>query len=186
MYMDIPSKSESMKSIKYLVTEHRASAQRAAFGVALIGLLVLGACGGNEPAPTATPPAIAVESGGMALTAAVTPAATASGSPAAHDSSAATQATTASAEATTAAASPTAVLEPGAKVTAAGKLRLYADPDASAQRLAQYPADAVFVVVEPTGEFKAYPVENGGARWYRLRAADGLVGWAMANGLASQ
>ncbi len=179
------------------ILEQPAGLRRVAGGIALIGALVLGGCGGEQPAATSTPPAIAVESGGMALTGSATPAAPGSNSTVTQSSSEATSpasATTQVAEATAPSAgaatiepaAPSILLAAGAEVAAVGKVRLYADPDPAAQRLAQYPADARFVVVEPSGEYTAYPVENGGVGWYRLRAADGLVGWAMADAIRAQ
>jgi hypothetical protein len=46
-------------------------------------------------------------------------------------------------------------------------------------------APASFVVIEPGGDYTGYPVEVDTVRWYRVRAEDGLVGWAMADGLAA-
>ena len=69
-------------------------------------------------------------------------------------------------------------------VLAGGVLRLYADADPTAQRLAQYDAGAEFVVVEPGGDYTAYPVDKNGVRWYRVRAPDSLVGWVMADAVS--
>ena len=54
---------------------------------------------------------------------------------------------------------------------------IYADADPTAPRFAEYEAGTVLVVVEPGGDYAAYPVVAGGQRWYRVRAPDGLVGW---------
>jgi hypothetical protein len=185
--MDLSIESKSMKSRILSNNCMSVALQRAVIGVAFTSLLVLGGCGGDEPTATPTPPSVTVETGGMPLAGATDAAAatlateTAATAPATE----ATQAATVESAATVAPAEASG-LEPGAKVAAVGRLRLYAEPDAAAQRLAQYPADAQFVVVEPSGQFDAYPVEVGGAYWYRVRAPDGLVGWAMASAIAAQ
>jgi hypothetical protein len=71
-------------------------------------------------------------------------------------------------------------------VAATGPLSVYAEPDRAALRLAEYAAGSRFTVVEPDGDYTAYPVEAGGQRWYRLRAEDGLVGWASAQAVTPQ
>lgn len=58
-------------------------------------------------------------------------------------------------------------------------LRLYADATTRAPVLEVYPAGALFTVVEPSGAYTTYPVQREARTWYRLQAADGLVGWAL-------
>jgi hypothetical protein len=73
------------------------------------------------------------------------------------------------------------VLQAGAAITVTSAAAVYAEPDAAALRYAVYPGDTAFVVVEPGGDFAAYPVDADGVRWYRVRAPDGLVGWLVAS-----
>ena len=138
----------------------------------LVGILFLAACGDHEPAPlpTATVAPVTVEIGGMTL-AAASGATTTPGTPAAVGGTAVT---------------PTLqeVLAPDTKVVAGGVLRFYADADPTAPRLAEYAAGTTFVVVEPGGDYTAYPVDMNGVRWYRVRAADDLVGWVMADAVS--
>lgn len=146
---------------------NRASTRRRLFKAApVVLMLVLAACGGGEQAaaptdmPTATAAvqptaqtdsgAVVVETGGMALPAAPTP-------------------------------TPTAgpVLEVGAELTVAATVVLRAEPGRAAPGFAEYPAGSRFIVVEPHSDYAAYPVTVEGQRWYRVRAADGLVGWMV-------
>ena len=77
-----------------------------------------------------------------------------------------------------------AVWEPGQTVVVrAGRVQLHADADLDAMVLDSYAQGALFVIVEPSGDYESYPVERDGYRWYRLRAADGLVGWAVSDDL---
>jgi hypothetical protein len=128
-------------------------------------VLVLAGCGG-ESAPTPTPVTVTVETGGMAVTA--LPAADA---PVAAE---------------TPAPSPTAAppLAAGAPVEAVATLRIYADADPTAPVLAEYAAGAAFVVLDPGGDYGAYPVEVDGTPWYRVRAEDGLAGWVLGDKVA--
>lgn len=73
---------------------------------------------------------------------------------------------------------------PGQVLQAAETLLLYADADRGAAVMNQYAAATEFTVLEPSGNYSTYPVLQAEAEWYRLRAADGLVGWATAERLA--
>jgi hypothetical protein len=136
-------------------------------------LLALGACGGGEQ--PAAPAAVTVETGGMSLADGSAGAATASqemeGVTLAEEEPAAT---TPAGEISTADAP---VLGVGETITAGGTVAVYADADPSSVRFAQYETGAVLTIVEAAGDYSAYPVEVDGRRWYRVRAADGLVGW---------
>ncbi len=72
-------------------------------------------------------------------------------------------------------------LQPGQAVAARGAtgLRLYSDASLTSSIRDVYAAGALFTVLEPSGGYTAYPVSVNDHQWYRLRAADGLVGWAM-------
>jgi hypothetical protein len=137
-----------------------ASASR--FVVFLLLVLALAGCGG-ESTPTPTPVTVTVETGGMAVTA--------------------LPATDAPVSAETPAPSPTPAppLAAGAPVEALAALRIYADADPAAPVLAEYAAGAAFVVLDPGGDYGAYPVEVDGVPWYRVRAEDGLVGWVRGD-----
>lgn len=76
-------------------------------------------------------------------------------------------------------ATPLPVLTPGmALVAGEGGLALRALPDPASPIREVYDAGAAFIVLEPSGDYDTYPVEGGGLPWYRVRASDGLVGWA--------
>jgi hypothetical protein len=64
-----------------------------------------------------------------------------------------------------------------------GPLVLYADARTSSAMLDAYPTGTVFVVLEPSGDYAIYPVKQEGKEWVRLRATDGLVGWATTDKL---
>jgi hypothetical protein len=208
-----------------MVEARRACAhhqRRAPQALALcVGLALLAGCGGDQPSAAntnntntaaATPPTVAVETGGMALGgaapggvaaagAAVTESATAAGEAAASDAGAGSAGgADPSAEAAAPGAAPGAdgasadtaaqeaaamqalpVLQAGAPITVTSATAVYAEPAAAALRYAVYPGDTAFTVVEPGGDFAAYPVEAEGVRWYRVRAPDGLVGWLVAS-----
>jgi hypothetical protein len=89
------------------------------------------------------------------------------------------------APATTAAAGGEAAkpagLQPGQTVAANAPegLRLYADATSSSPIRDVYTAGALFTLLESSDKYKEYPVSLDNHQWYRLRAADGLVGWAM-------
>jgi len=76
-------------------------------------------------------------------------------------------------------------LQPGQTVAAgaASGLRLYTEPRLDSPVMDVYGEGALFTVVEPSGEYGTYPVGDSEREWYRLRAADGLVGWAILDGL---
>jgi hypothetical protein len=59
--------------------------------------------------------------------------------------------------------------------------RLYADADLKAPVLNVYAAGDTFNVIEPGGAITAYPVIRDGRTWYRIQAADGLVGWILVD-----
>lgn len=80
---------------------------------------------------------------------------------------------------------PTAQLAAGAPVKAVAALRIYADADPAAPVRAEYAVGTAFVVLEPGGDYGAYPVEVGGVPWYRVRAEDGLVGWVRREQVSS-
>ena len=74
---------------------------------------------------------------------------------------------------------------PGQLFVAVDTVRLYADANRQAMVMNQYAASSVFTLLEPSGDYLAYPVTAEGADWLRLRADDGLVGWLPANELTS-
>jgi hypothetical protein len=131
-------------------------------------LFTLSACNGGaaEPAPTPTI-GITVETGGMAL-----PGAAAEAAPADANAPAAAEA-----------AAPTAterpVLAAGAALVIDSPAAMYAEPDPTSPRLAEYAAGSNLTVIEPDGDYLEYPVIVEGQRWYRVRAEDGLVGWVV-------
>ncbi len=73
---------------------------------------------------------------------------------------------------------------PGQVVQTNAPLSLYADATATAMLMKSYAAATEFTVIEPSGEYDSYPVVSSEQQWYRVRAADGLVGWAIAEQLA--
>lgn len=123
--------------------------------LSLLIVVVVVACGGDEPAAPAST-ANTPAAGGMVI-----PTAT-------------------SAPTTVATATPA----PGQQLWALGVVRLYADAAPDAIVMNQYGVDSVFTLLEPSGLDAAYPVTVDGEPWYRVRAADGLVGWAPTAQLA--
>jgi hypothetical protein len=85
-------------------------------------------------------------------------------------------------------AAETSVLAVGQTVVAVGEqpLRLQADARNDAPVLEVYPPGATFTVVEPSAAFTRYPVQVDERSWYRLEAADGLVGWAVIDAVVAQ
>jgi len=71
----------------------------------------------------------------------------------------------------------------GTVVTATTPLSMYASAASASNVLEVYSSGTPFTVLEPNDQFTAYPVANGGASCMRLRAADGLAGWAKADAL---
>jgi len=69
---------------------------------------------------------------------------------------------------------------PGAVLVAAESAHLYIDAHRDAAVMSQYVAGTSFTVLEPSGDYPAYPVDVAGEQWIRLRADDGLVGWLPA------
>ena len=128
-------------------------------GLPLIIVVVLAACGGGNteestPTTVATPAA-----GGMVMpTATPLPTATATES--------------------------VRVFVPGQVLVAIETVRLYADASQQAPVMNEYLSNATFTLLEPSGDYTAYPVTQEGKAWYRLRAADGLVGWVPTDELA--
>ncbi len=118
------------------------------------------ACGGDEE-PTATPVDATPAAGGMVLP-------------------------TAAADQTQAAATPTPALLIGdaLQVLPDQQVRLYTDATTDALVMNVYTSGERFTLLDASGDYAVYPVEQGGRRWYRLRAADGLVGWGDAAQLA--
>lgn len=134
----------------------------ALFFLAIV--LVLAGCGGNNAADLVTPEVTAA-AGGMALPA---------------------EPVTTTVNAVAEAAPPTPLPEPGQQLRPLdGGLRLYVDASRQAPVMNEYAAEASFTLLAPSGDYSAYPVEAAGEQWYRLRAADGLVGWAPATMLAA-
>ncbi len=131
-------------------------------GLSLIIVVLLVACGGGaaeEDTPTvvATPAA-----GGMVMPTATVAPPTTVAEPPVED----------------------AQITPGQVLLAVETVRLYGDASRQALVLNQYSATAAFTVLEPSGEYTTYPVTQESTDWYRLRAADGLVGWLPAAELA--
>lgn len=143
----------------------------------LIGVLVLAACGRDETPTPVVAPDVVVQTGVIELTPDVTGVNPQSGG--GSEGSAPPNATVTG----PGIAGLLKVLEPGAEVQALGMLRLYAAPEPTAATLDEYSAGATFVIIASPDDLGPYPVELNGVRWYRVRAADGLVGWVIADGI---
>ena len=137
--------------------------------IALVMVVLLVACGGNDetavlPTVEATPAA-----GGMVMPTTV--------------AETGTEAVAVAPQAEAPAApSPAALLIGDAVAAQADEgLRLYNDATATAMVMSVYAAGAQLTVLDPSGEYAVYPVESDGRLWYRLRAPDGLVGWGAAD-----
>lgn len=72
----------------------------------------------------------------------------------------------------------------GDQLQAAAAVRMYADAATSSLVLDRFDPGALFTVVEPSGDYGAYPVENQGEGWVRVRSDDGLVGWVRVADVA--
>ncbi len=82
---------------------------------------------------------------------------------------------------------PPAPLQIGQRVTLlpGQSLTLYADASTTATPLVTYNAAPLdLIVIEPSGDYAGYPVENDGQQWYRLRDENGLVGWVSTATIA--
>lgn len=120
----------------------------------------IAACGGDEES-TATPVDATPAAGGMVL-----PTAAVDQAPA------------------TAIPTPALVIGDALQVLPDQQLRLYTDATTDALVMNVYASGERFTLLDASGDYAAYPVEQAGRRWYRLRAADGLVGWGDAAQLA--
>ncbi len=80
---------------------------------------------------------------------------------------------------------PARYLAIGDVITPVGEqpLQLYALAEESAPVLASYDAGSALTIVEPTGVYRRYPVLVEGRMWYRVQAPDGLLGWALIDGV---
>jgi hypothetical protein len=147
----------------------------------VIVMTVLTACGEPTPAPTPTPAPVVVETGGTALSLSGQ-GSEGGGSPAGLPAPAGQ-----SGEGAVQADAPSVMVVFGAGDTVVARdiLRIYPEANPRAQAMGEYRAPATFVVIEPGSDYDGYPVEVAMVRWYRVRAEDGLVGWAMADGLAA-
>lgn len=78
-----------------------------------------------------------------------------------------------------------AMLQVGQEVVAVGVdlFRLYADAEPKAPVLNVYTAGDSFIVIEPSDAILAYPVVKDARTWYRVQAADGLVGWVLVDAI---
>ena len=152
----------------------------ARYGIAallLIGVMGMAACGRDDKPTPVVAPDVVVQTGVIALTPDVTGINPLSGG--GSEGSAPPNATVTG----PGIAGLLKVLEPGAEVQALGMLRLYAAPEPTAATLDEYVAGATFVIIASPDDLGPYPVELNGVRWYRVRAADGLVGWVIADGI---
>lgn len=70
------------------------------------------------------------------------------------------------------------------QVLADDGLRLYSDATDTAFVMNVYEQGALLTVLDPSGDYAIYPVDQAERIWYRLRAPDGLVGWGAADQLS--
>jgi cytoskeletal protein RodZ len=139
----------------------------------LLLTLALAACGGNDAENDLNPQSLTPRTGGLTLATAVSPA----------------QPTAAAATATPAAPNQPAVaprLDVGQNVVVETTLRLYATATTASPVLEEYPAGVAFTVIEPSGTYTSYPITVADRTWYRLQAEDGLVGWAIIDGVTAR
>lgn len=73
----------------------------------------------------------------------------------------------------------TSVASVGTILSSSTSVPIYADADAAASVLEVYSPGSAFTVIEPSGAYAAYPVSAAGATWIRVRASDGMAGWAQ-------
>jgi len=132
--------------------------------LALIFVVLLAGCGGDEePAAPPTVEATSIAGGMVMPTAAATAAPLASAPPVVAD---------------------VFLIGDTVQTLSDTGLRLYTDASGEALVMNVYDQDARFTVLDPSGEYAIYPVEQAGHVWYRLRAPDGLVGWGIADQLS--
>ncbi len=148
-----------------------------AAGLLLIGVLVLAGCSRDETPTPVVAPEVTVQTGVIELTPEVVSVSPQGGG--GSEGSALPNATVTG----PGIAGLLKVLEPGTEVQALGMLRLYAAPEPTAATLDEYVAGATFTIIASPDDLGPYPVELNGVRWYRVRAADGLVGWVIADGI---
>ena len=144
----------------------------------LASVLLLACAGQSAPSTGAPVPAVRIESGVIALTPPASGLSDSAGDVAGEEDGASGQ----GAEPTTR-LTPLDQFDVGAEVQARGLLRIYAAAEPTAPTLAEYAQGARFTVLGPPGDVVTYPVELSGVRWYRVRAADDLVGWVIADGI---
>lgn len=65
-----------------------------------------------------------------------------------------------------------------------GQVTLHADTTLDSLVLDTINPGVAMTVIEPSGSDESYPVENEGYGWVRVRSVDGLVGWAITDGLS--
>lgn len=131
--------------------------------IALIIVVLVTACSGDDEPEASATIAATPAAGGMVMPTAATdatPAATATPAPTAV---------------------PALVIGDMVQALPEQQVRLYTDATTSALVMGVYAPGERFTVLDPSGEYALYPVENEGQLWYRLRAADGLVGWGTAD-----
>ncbi len=150
-------------------------ARNGSAALLLIGVLVLAACGRDATPTPVVAPEVTVQTGVIALTPDVTGV-----NPTGGEGGGAPANATVTGPGI---AGLLKVLEPGTEVQALGMLRLYAAPEPTAATLDEYSAGATFTIIASPDDLGPYPVELNGVHWYRVRAADGLVGWVMADGI---